>query len=341
MNARPTTNGEPQTTNELRRPFFTRVLLSDYLVLYLCLLYGAFMLPFVEGFASPSNLANILASMLPLLIVAIGQTLVLVSGGIDLSVTSVIALSSVTGAFVMNADNGWLSGNPIAVPTAILLMLLVGALLGLLNGAAITRFQMPPFIVTLTSMMFFSGFAIWLTESKTIYNLPASFNAIGGSTWHNLPVWALSLAVVLAAGAHLLLDRTLFGRWLYAVGQNPRTSFISGVPVNRVLLSTYVLCGLCAAVASILYTGRLETASPVQGQRILLDVIGATVIGGTSLFGGKGKIIWTVCGVLFLTLIHNSLDLLSMSDFAIMMVKGGVILLAAWVDAVRNRMGKV
>ena len=314
-----------------RTSLWRTVLLSEYVVLLLSAVYFAALWPFTPGLADPENLANILAAMLPLLVVAVGQTFVLIARGIDLSVTATIGLASVAGAFVMNSETGWLRESAFAVPGGIAVMLAVGALLGLANGAAITQLRMAPFIVTLTTMMFVSGLAIWLTGSKNIFGLPAKFNALGA---HALPAFALSLTVALVA--HLALSRTIFGRWLYAVGQNERVATVSGVPVARVTLGAYVVCGMCAAVASILYTGRLETGSPTIGQRILLDVIGATVIGGTSLYGGKGKVLWTVFGVLFLTLIDNSLNLQNLSHFTIMMVKGGVILLAAVLDAARH-----
>jgi ribose/xylose/arabinose/galactoside ABC-type transport system permease subunit len=308
-------------------------LLSEYLVLFLSAAYFAAMWPFTPGLAAPANLANIAAAMLPLLIVALGQTFVLIARGIDLSVTSTIALSSITGGLVMNADTGWLRGHVLVVPAGLAAMLAVGALLGLANGAAIARLRMPPFIVTLTTMMFVSGLAIWVTKSKNILGLPAAFNAIGAQA---LPAFAVTLAV--AVVAHLVLSCTLVGRWLYAVGHNERAAHISGVPVAQVTLGAYIVCGLCAALASVLYTGRLETGSPIMGQRILLDVIGATVIGGTSLYGGKGKVVWTVFGVLFLTLIDNTLNLQNLSHFTIMMVKGAVILLAAVLDAARQHL---
>lgn len=307
-------------------------LLSEHLVLFLSVTYFVAMWPFTPGLAAPENLANIATAMLPLLIVAVGQTFVLISRGIDLSVTSTIALASVVGALVMNADTGWLRGGVFAVPAGLVAMLAVGALLGLVNGAAITRLRMPPFIVTLTTMMFVSGLAIWVTQSKNIFGLPAAFNAIGTRA---LPAFAVTLVV--AVVAHLTLSRTLLGRWLYAVGHNERAAHVSGVPVARVTLAAYVACGVCAALASVLYTGRLETGSPTMGQRILLDVIGATVIGGTSLYGGQGKVLGTVFGVLFLTLIDNTLNLQNLSHFTIMMVKGTVILLAAVLDAMRHK----
>jgi len=308
-------------------------LLSEYLVLSLSVGYFLVMWPVTPGLADPANLANILAAMLPLLVVAIGQMFVLISRGIDLSVTSTIALASVGGALVMNAETGWIRGSAVVVLGGIVAMLGIGAVLGVVNGVAVARLRMPPFIVTLTTMMFVSGLAIWLTKSKNIFGLPSSFNAVGA---HLLPALVVTFAV--AALAHLTLSRTLFGRWLYAIGQNERAAHVSGVPVAGVTLGAYVVCGVCAALAAVLYTGRLETGSPTMGQRILLDVIGATVIGGTSLYGGKGKVLWTVFGVLFLALIDNTLNLQNLSHFTIMMVKGAVILLAAMLDAARQKL---
>ncbi|MHB8521068.1 MAG: ABC transporter permease [Limisphaerales bacterium] len=321
-------DGGPRTAN-----LAVRALRSEYLVLYLCLAYFLVMTPVTPGLASTENLANLVSNLLPLLIVAIGQTFVLITGGIDLSVTSVIALASVTGAAVMNDDTGLLRGSLLAVPGGLAVMLSVGGLAGWFNGVAITRGRMPPFIVTLTTMMFLSGLAIWSTQSQNIFHLPPAFSALGNRTGLALVV---TLSVV--AVAHVTLSRSLFGRWLYAVGHNAKTSLVSGVPVGRVVMLAYVVSGVCGAVAAVLHTGRLETGSPVLGQRILLDVIGATVIGGTSLYGGKGKILWTVFGALFLTLLDNSLNLLNLSYFSIMMVKGAVILFAALVDTARSRL---
>jgi ribose/xylose/arabinose/galactoside ABC-type transport system permease subunit len=315
-----------------RTNIILRLFLSEYLVLILSLAWFLCAVPFTPEFGSWPNLANIISSMLPLLVLAVGQTYVLISGGIDLSVTSTVALASVVGGLVMNGETGWFGGSFWAVPAGLGAMLACGAVVGVCNGAAVTQLKMPPFIVTLTAMMFVSGFAIWLTQSRNMAGLPPAFNAIGGQTGLAVLVTALFTGV-----AHLGLTRTLFGQWLYAVGHNARAAFISGVPVGRITLLAYVVSGLCAAVASVLYTGRLETGSPVHGQRVLLDVIAATVIGGTSLFGGKGKIVWTLFGALFLTLIDNSLNLLNLSHFTIMMVKGGVILLAALTDSLRRK----
>lgn len=302
-----------------------RLLASEHFMLVVSAAYFALMALITPGLATPENLLNLFSSMLPLLVVALGQTVVLITGGIDLSVTSTIALSSTLGAVFMTQANG-------SATAAILLMLAIGVAVGLFNGGAITLLGMPPFIVTLTTMMFFSGLAIWITQSRNIYQLPSAFTSIGGSL-----AGALIVAAATSALVHLLLGRSTLGRWIVAVGRSVRTSLVSGVPVNRTILSAYVLSGALAAIASVLYTGRLETGSPVLGQRILLDVIGATVIGGTSLFGGKGKVYWTITGVLFMSLIDNSLALLGLSNFAVLMTKGSVILTAALLDSVRTR----
>lgn len=309
-----------------------RAIGSDSFVLGLCAAYALALSPFTPGFATPGNAANILATLLPLLLVALGQTLVLITGGIDLSVTSVIGLTSIVGAMAINNDTGWLAGSPLAAPVGVLVMVALGAAVGAGNGLAVARLRMPPFIVTLASMMAFSGLAVWLTKSRAIYGLPRAFNILGGSA-----LAALAITAACACVVHLLLSRSLFGRWLYAVGHNARAARISGVPVAGVLVSAYVASGMLAALAGVCYTGQAETGSPVMGQRILLDVIGATVIGGTSLFGGRGKVMWTCFGVLFLKLIDNSLNLLNLSSFTITMVKGGVILLAAVLDSLRHR----
>ena len=309
-----------------------RKVLNEHLPLVLCVVYFVVLSPFAEVFATSYNLVNVFSAMLPLMVLATGQTLVMVAAGIDLSATAVVALASVVGAMIMSGDVGWMSGSALAVPISVVAMLMIGAGIGAVNGSMVAWFRMPPFIVTLTSLMFFSGLAIWSTQSKSIGMLPDAFLLLGGNDW------VAFVIVVLTAGlAHLILTRSLYGRWIFAVGHSPKAALVSGVPIHKVLFWTYVAAGVVAAIGAILITGRMESGSPVHWQRNLLDVVGATVIGGTSLYGGKGKILWTVYGVLFLTLIDNSLNLLNLSHFTIMMVKGVVILIAAMLDVIRNR----
>jgi ribose/xylose/arabinose/galactoside ABC-type transport system permease subunit len=306
-----------------------RVLFSEYLLLYLSVVYFLAILALVPDLDPVVNLRNVLFALFPLLIVAIGETFVLITGGIDLSVGSNIACASVVGGLVMTSGGRSLGSGVLA-------MLACGILLGLLNGVAIARFKIPPFIVTLAVMMFFSGTAVWATHSKNIYPLPKRFISLGSGSFIFVPV-PMIFAVCVGILAHLILRRTLFGRWLYAIGLSVKTAVVSGVPVERTVVLAYAASGTCAAVASIIYTARLQTASPILGQQLLLDVIAAPVIGGVSLFGGKGKIPWVFFGVLFITLIDNGLNLAGLSYFAIMIVKGTVILLAAFFDASRTR----
>jgi ribose transport system permease protein len=305
------------------------VLFSEYLLLYLSVLYSLAIFALVPDLDLVANLRNVLFDLFPLLIVAIGETFVLITGGIDLSVGSTIACASVMGGLVMSQGGGFLI-------TGMLAMLLTGILLGLLNGVAIACFRIPPFIMTLAVMMFFGGAAVWVTHSKNIYPLPKRFTSLSSGSVTLIP-YPLIVTVCVGLLAHLILRRTLFGRWLYATGLSVKTAVVSGVPVKRTITLAYVASGACAAVASVIYTSRLQTASPILGQHLLLDVIAAPVIGGVSLFGGKGKIQWVVFGALFITLIDNGLNLAGLSYFAIMIVKGTVILLAAFFDASRTR----
>ena len=312
--------------------FLKRAFLSDQLVLGLCLVYFAALAPFTPGFASWGNLQTVLAYALPILVVSVGLTLVLIIGGIDLSVTSIIALASVVGGKIMSGDEGWLAGHALAVPVAVLTMLVVGAGIGALNGWAVTVCRIPAFIATLTTMMFISGLAIWFTLSRKIGGLPAGFVMLGQKLW-----LAAAIAGIATWLAHLTLARTLYGKWLYAIGHNARAALVSGVPVARVTFFTYVASGLFAGLAAVLFTGALETGNPEMARDNLLDVVGAVVIGGTSLYGGKGRVFGTVFGVLFLALVDNSLNLLGLTFYTITMVKGGVILAAALTDALRNK----
>ncbi len=314
---------------------------------------------FVPRIASPQNLGNILSNMWPLLAVAIGQTFVLIIAGIDLSQTAIISLTSVIGALIMTSgveplvwrkapvwhimlweEGGLLVGSPLAVPVAILVMLAIGVLIGWLNGMAVAKLKMPPFMVTLIAMMFFGALAIWLVKSENLIGLPEAYIIIGQGQIFFIP-YTLFIVGALAVVAHIILSRTVYGRWFYAVGTNLKTAMISGVPTERVIILAFVFSGFCAAFSSVLFSARLAGGRPtLGGTGLLLDIIGATVIGGTSLYGGKGKVIWTVFGVLFFVLLNNSLNLLNLSFFTVLIVKGGFILLAAFFDATRTRLLK-
>jgi ribose transport system permease protein len=339
-----------------------RAFLSDNFVLYLSLASLLILWPLVPAIVRPYNLGNISSNMWPLLTLVIGQMFVLLVGGIDLSQTSIMALASVVGGAIMTTELdpalfdrsplwGWLlaeqggalAGSPAAVPAAIAAMCLVGGAIGLLNGIAVARLRMPPFMATLVSMIFFSGAAIYLTQSENISHLPEAFTAIGQGGVGPIPCslflpYSLAVAAALAGGAYFVLIRTILGRWLYAVGTNRTAAAISGVPVERVTITAYVLSGFCAAAGSVLYSARLAGGRPTLGENELLDIIGAAVIGGISLFGGKGTVRCAIFGVFFFTVLDSSLDMLNLKFYTVHIIKGTVILLAAAIDVGRMRL---
>jgi ribose/xylose/arabinose/galactoside ABC-type transport system permease subunit len=361
--------------------FLRQLLLSDYFVLYLTvvLFVGAALLFPRIGLAStlglPGNVANQFLNMWPLLAVALGQTFVLIIGGIDLSQGSIMAITSVVGAVimatvldpatydksplwgsVMTAEGGLLHASEFAVSVGTLVMLLLGAGIGFLNGFAITRFRIAPFMVTLVTMTFFSAFALWLTQSRNISGLPEDFIRLGTGDIISiylgpkltpdiarrdiLPAIAYPTVITLALAlfGQFILKGTVIGKQMFAIGTNRRAAQLSGTPNNRVIISVYMFSGFCAAISSLLYSARLGIGQPSLGNNLLLDIIGASVIGGTSLFGGKGSIKGTIFGVAFFVLLLNALNAARLSPFVIDAVKGSVILLAAFLDVARARL---
>jgi ribose/xylose/arabinose/galactoside ABC-type transport system permease subunit len=289
----------------------------------------------IPGFASGANVTGILVSALPLLLLAAGQTFVLISAGIDLSATSTVGLASVVGGLMMQGDGGLAAGMALTPAAALIAMLATGAFAGLVNGVCVGALRMPAFMVTLTTGMFAGGLAVLLVRlaanTETIFNLPPAFITLG-----SMPAAAGAIALGSAFAAEGVLARTRYGRMLRAVGYNPLAARVSGVPIVRVTVVAYVFSGIFAALAAVLLTGSLETASPTHGRQLLLDVIGATVIGGTSLAGGRGTVWGTALGVLFLAVLGNGLTLLNLSDFVITILKGLLILVAAIADVMRS-----
>ena len=342
--------GVPSRPAETRPTWLRRLgraLITDGFVLILCLVYAVAAYPFVPEIATREVMGDMLSDMMPLLIVAIGQTFVVLVAGIDLSVTAIVSFAAVLGAAILTEDGG-MSG-PLAIPCAIAVMMLVGVCIGLLNGAAAVALNMPSFIVTLATRMFFAGAAIWFvtfhSASSSIADLPDAFTNIADSVLVTLGVGdsavalptTVAIAACVAVLAHVTLRHSVFGRWIYAVGINPRAARVSGIPVALTTVATFMISGGCAAIASVIYTSRLQTGSPIIGENILLDVIGAVVIGGTSLFGGRGQVVWTLFGTLFLVLLDTTMKLLGASLFTVYVIKGSVILVAAAMDTVRVR----
>lgn len=330
-------------------------LMSEYFILLLCIVVFMTLTPFIPVIASSYNLSNLFSNIWPLYAVAIGQTLVLIIAGIDLSQGAIISLTSVIGASLIatSADPivfskspiwGWLlfenggilSHDSAGIIIAVVVMLLVGLLIGFINGTVIAHARIPAFMVTLVTQIFFAGLAIYYVKSENIINLPDGFTAIGNDNG-GLISYPLLITLLLAISSQFILSRTMFGRWLYAIGTNLRAAIVSGLPTKKVVILTYMFSGFCAAVASVLYSARMDMGRPTLGSPLLLDVIGGAVIGGSSLSGGKGKVLWTFFGVLFLSLLGNALSLLNVSFFWIEIIKGSVILIAALLDVTRTR----
>jgi len=261
----------------------------------------------------------------------VGMTFVIVSGGIDLSVGSIVALSGVVLASALQA--GW------AVPAAIVAGLLVGALCGLLNGLLITRGRLPPFIATLGLMSVARGAALVYTDGRPISGFAAGFRWLATGRVLDVPMPVILTALVYAA-AYFVLTRTRFGRYVYAIGGNEEATRLSGVAVRFHKTMVYVLSGAMSALAAVLLTARLNSAQPIAGMMYELDAIAATVIGGTSLLGGEGSLGGTLIGALIMGVLKNGLNLLGVSSFLQQIVIGVVIIGAVVIDSALKRPGK-
>ena len=276
-----------------------------------------------DAFFTVDNLLNVLRQNAFTAILAAGMTFVILTAGIDLSVGSTVGLAGVICADLL------VRGAPGGV--AIAAGLLVGLGVGAANGLAITRLRVPPFIVTLATMLIVRGAAYKYTDARTISGLPESFGALStGATTAGV------MAVVFAA-AWILLMRTPFGRHVYATGGNMDAAWLSGVRVMRVQFAVYALSGLTAGLAGVLVASRLNAGYPRAGEFYELDAIAAVVVGGTSLFGGRGSLWGTLAGAFFIGVLNNGLNLFRVSPYDQLIVKGFVLLLAASLDRWRVR----
>jgi len=316
-----------------------RFALSESILLLLLLMFGGAAL-FAPGFLSLFNIKNLLLQSVDIMVVSVGMTFVLLNGGIDFSCVAVLALGSVFGAWTM-ADSP-LAHTPMAIPAGILVMVGIGLLVGAINGLSVVVLKMPSFIATLATMMVGSGVAVWfaslVAEKASIIGLPESFFILGGDQGILLPV---AIVLVLALLAHWLLSTTLFGRWVYAVGTNPRAAFVSGMPVKRTVFLLMVLSGVFAGIQSVLATARNQAGIPSLGDRVFIDIVASIIIGGTSVFGGSGSVIKTVYGVLFITLLNNVVNLLGIEWYVISLIKGILVLTAAFIDVFSKRVDLV
>ena len=284
----------------------------------------------IPHFMKLGNILNILEQLSILGFMAIGMTFVMVSGGIDLSTYTIVSAGSVVGATAM------VSGYSPVV--GCLLMVLVGLAFGSINGVAIAFGGMIPFIVTLSTMVVAQGFAIWFTQAQSISDLPDAYvNSISGKVFGIIPIPAI-IVIVVASTAGIVLAKTQYGRWLYLTGSNEATARVSGIPVRLTKFLAYVFSGLMAGITAIVLTAMVGTATTamVRDER-LMDVIATTVIGGASLTGGSGSVLGTMFGLLFITVLGNSFNLLGVSPFVAIVIKGVVLVTVIGLDVLRSR----
>jgi inositol transport system permease protein len=304
-------------------PTLDRNLRHRFGLLFVILLVGLGLTLTTDTFLSVANLTNVARQVSINGILAVGVTFVLLTAGVDLSLGSVVALSGVACATFAHPGE-----HPVFVPIAV--GLLTGAACGLVNGVLVTRGGVAPFIVTLGMMTIARGLALIVSGGRPVANMSDELTALAGD-FLGLPIPVLCFAGVALAAWFFLRDFRL-GRHIYAVGGNENAARAAGVPVERVKLFAYGLCGLLTGLAGVVLAARITTGQPNAGQAYELDAIAAVVIGGTSLAGGVGTITGTLLGVLLIGVINNGLDLLGVSSYYQAVIKGVIIVGAVWLD---------
>ena len=296
-------------------------------LIVLLILFGAMTLASSE-FLTGDNLANLARQVAVFGIIAVGQLLVILTAGIDLSVGSVLGLTGCISAELL--VHGW------GIVPAILVALLVGAAIGMFNGALVAFVKLPPFIVTLGMLGIARGVVLVLTDASTVQPLPDAFGNIANGDLLGLPnlLW---MFLVVVAVCSFVLRRTVFGRYVYAVGSNPESARLAGVPVTRVLVAVYAISGLLAAVGGVLFTSRLNAGVPTAGTGYELNAIAACVIGGASLFGAKGGAFGAAAGALIVGTLNNGGNLLAINSFYLQIIIGALILAAVAFDQWQGR----
>lgn len=285
------------------------------------------------SFLTLNNFVNVTLQIAIYGILAIGMTLVMITGGIDLSIGSVVALVGVSAAILSKKaalSEDWM------VAVAILAGLAVGVIAGSGSGLLIARFSIPPFIVTLAMMTICRGLVFIITGGFTEGELPASFGWLGrGHVWI-IPIPVIVMGALFAAG-HVMLEQTAFGRHVYALGGNEEASRLSGIRILRVKVLVYSINGLLAGLAGVTLAARLGAGAPNSGLQYELDVIAAVVVGGTSLSGGRGSMMGTLAGTVFIGVLNNGLNLANVDPYTQKVALGVVILTAVWLDRMQQR----
>ncbi|HJU55232.1 MAG TPA: ABC transporter permease [Pyrinomonadaceae bacterium] len=325
------TIGEPNVALGGRRLSWQRI--AEYVIVVAIVLESVVFAVIAPQFFSVPNLINVALSIAITGIMAVGMTAVILTGGIDLSVGSVAALSGVVAAMIA-ADGGGTG----AVLGGALAALCIGLAVGLFNGIMVAQFRVPPFVTTLAMLTICRGLAFIVTGGRSIGDLPASFEFLGKKRLLGMPVPVILMLLVFAAG-WFVLKRMTFGRYVYAVGGNREAAYLAGVNTKRVTLLVYVLNGLLVGLAGLVLASRLGAGVPNAGLQYELDVIAAVVVGGTSLNGGRGSVIGTFWGAVFIGILNNGLNLAGIDPYMQKIALGVVILLAVLADQLNKSQG--
>jgi ribose transport system permease protein len=279
-------------------------------------------------FLTASNLASVARQTAVFNTMALGMTIVIISGGIDLSVGSVLGLSGLIGTMALER------GYPI--PVGILIGVLAGTLCGLSNGLMVTRLRIPPFVVTLGTLGIFRGLALIFSNGLPVHKIPAGFSFLGEGYLAGVPfvVWMLAICAV---AVHVVLEHTRLGRYAFAIGSNRIAAVYAGIPVSFHVTAVYAIGGALTGLAGMIEASRLATGQPTAGQGYELQAIAAVVIGGGSLNGGEGSVVGTLIGAFIMGLLSNGADLLNISNYWQQVIIGSVIILAVTLDEMRKR----
>ena len=294
---------------------------------------------FSDNFATSDNLFNVARQISVNLCISVGMTMVILTGGIDLSVGSILAFTGAIAAGLIKQGieiEGMNLFIGFTILGVIIVALIAGGIIGWFNGFMITKFKVPPFVATLAMLTIARGLTMLYTKGFPITQLGDNFNFIGTGWFAGvpMPVW---ISILVIAVSVFFMKKTRTGRYIYAIGGNERAALLSGVKVNRVKVFVYVIAGVLSGVAGLLVTARLDSAQPNAGMGYELDSIAAVVIGGTSLNGGKGSIMGTVIGASIIGVLNNGLVLLNVSPFWQQVIKGLVILLAVIIDRLQKK----
>jgi ribose transport system permease protein len=279
-------------------------------------------------FLTYTNLSSVVRQTAVINIMALGMTLIIIAGGIDLSVGAVLAFSGLLGTMAMEA--GW------SIPVGVLVGLLCGLFWGLTNGLLITQLKINPFIVTLGTLGIARGVTLIISNGLPVHRIPKEFSFLGEGNLLGVP-FVLWVLVFCAALTHVILEHTRMGRYAFAIGSNPEAAYYTGIPVDFHTTAVYAYSGLLCGLAGMIEASRLMTGQPTAGQGYELQVIAAVVIGGGSLRGGEGSVIGTLVGAFIMGLLANGSDLLGISPYLQQAIIGGVIILAVAVDELRKR----